>query len=159
MVNVVVPGDDGDTAKLELAKPPLPLSVEAPMVKLTVPEYPPMEVTVMVEVPLLPGDGDDIVMAVAVIEMVGLVTVTVVVPEEPAYVESPPYAAVIVSVPAVKPSAGVAEATARVAVPTPLAPGVMFAVPTVVLPFTNVTVPATVPPALDFTVAVRLSAP
>jgi hypothetical protein len=134
IVNVVVPGVDGDTAKLALPKPPLPLSVEAPTVKLTVPVYPPVEVTVMVEVPLLPGFGDDIVMAVADSVMSGLVTVMVVVPEEAAYVESPPYAAVIVSVPAVKPSVGVAELTDRVAVPTPLAPGVMFAVPTVVVP-------------------------
>jgi hypothetical protein len=39
---------------------------------------------VMVEVPLFPGDGDEIVTFVAVSEMEGLLTVTVVDPEEPA---------------------------------------------------------------------------
>jgi hypothetical protein len=116
-------------------------------------------VTVIVELPLFPGDGDEMVMLVAVIVMPGLVTVTVAFPEEPEYDESPPYAAVMVSVPAVKPSAAVAELTARVAVPVPLAPAVTAIVPTVVVPMVKVTVPATVPPVVELTVAVRLTAP
>jgi hypothetical protein len=65
----------------------------------------------------------------------------------------------MVSVPAVKPSAGVAELTARVAVPVPLAPAVTACVPTVVVPMVNVTVPATVPPVVEWTVAVSERAP
>jgi hypothetical protein len=47
-----------------------------------VPEYPPVDVSVIVEVPLFPGDGDEMVMFVAESEMDGLLTVTEVVPEE-----------------------------------------------------------------------------
>ena len=47
-----------------------------------VPVYPPVDVSVMVEVPLFPGDGDEIVMFVAESVIPGLLTVTVVVPEE-----------------------------------------------------------------------------
>jgi hypothetical protein len=65
----------------------------------------------------------------------------------------------MVSVPAVKPSAAVAELTARVAVPVPLAPAVTAIVPTVMVPVVKVTVPATVPPVVELTVAVRLTAP
>ena len=65
----------------------------------------------IVEVPLFPGDDDEMVMAVAVTEMLGLGTVTVVVPEEVALKLSPPYVAVMVSVPATKPSEVVAAPT------------------------------------------------
>jgi len=44
----------------------------------------------MVEVPLFPGEGDEIVMFVAVTVMPGLLTVTFVVPEEPVLKLSPP---------------------------------------------------------------------
>ncbi len=50
--------------------------------KLAVPAYPPVEVSVIVEVPLFPGDGDEIVTFVAETVMPGLLTVTVVVPED-----------------------------------------------------------------------------
>ena len=63
------------------------------------------------------------------------------------------------SVPALKPRAGVAELTAKVAVPVPLAPAVTGAVPTVVVPMAKETVPATVPPVVDLTVAVSERAP
>jgi hypothetical protein len=89
IVSVVVPGVVGDTATLELPKPPPMLAVVV-AVKLTVPVYPPVDVTVTVEVPEFPGDGDEIVMLVAETVMPGLVTVTVALPEEPAYAESPP---------------------------------------------------------------------
>jgi hypothetical protein len=154
----VVPGVVVDTATLALAKPP-PMLAVVEAVKLTVPAYPPVDVTVTVEVPLLFGDGDEIVTLVAETVMPGLVTVTVAFPEEPEYDESPPYAAAMVSVPAVKPSAGVAELTGRVAVPVPLAPAVTCAVPTVVVPMVKVTVPATVPPVVDWTVAVSVRDP
>ena len=49
-----------------------------------VPAYPPVDVRVMVEVPLFPGEGDEIVTFVAATVMPGLLTVTGVVPEEPA---------------------------------------------------------------------------
>ena len=90
MVNVVLPGLVGVTATLVLVKVPSALSVAEVAAKLTVPVYPPVDVTVIVEVPLLPGFGDEMVMLVAAIVMFGLVTVTVVVPEEPEYDESPP---------------------------------------------------------------------
>ena len=59
-------------------------------------------------------------MFVAVTVIPGLVTVTVVLPEEVAYDESPPYEATIVLLPTAKPSAVVAELTVSVAEPTPL---------------------------------------
>jgi hypothetical protein len=90
MVIVVLPGLVGVTATLGLVMAASALSVAAVATKSTVPVYPPVDVTVIVEVPLFPGDGDEIVMAVAAIVMFGLVTVTVVVPEEPEYDESPP---------------------------------------------------------------------
>jgi hypothetical protein len=158
IVSVVVPGVVVDTATLGLLKPP-PTSNVGVADKSTVPVYPPVDVTVIVEVPLFPGDGDEIVTFVAETVMPGLVTVTVAFPEEPAYAESPPYAATMVSLPAVKPSAGVAELTARMAVPVPLAPAVTWAVPTVVVPMVKVTVPATVPPVVDWTVAVSVRDP
>jgi hypothetical protein len=43
-----------------------------------------VEVSVMVEVPVFPGEGDEMVTLVAATVMLGLVTVTVTVPEEPA---------------------------------------------------------------------------
>jgi hypothetical protein len=88
-VSVVVPGVVGDTATLLLPKPPPMLAVVA-AVKLTVPVYPPVDVIVTVAVPLLFGDGDEIVIFVAETVMPGLVTVTVAFPEEPEYAESPP---------------------------------------------------------------------
>jgi hypothetical protein len=59
-------------------------------VMLAVPAYPPVDVRVMVEVPLLFGLGDEMVTLVAVTVMLGLLTVTFVVPEEPALYVSPP---------------------------------------------------------------------
>ena len=70
----------------------------------------------MVEVPVFPGEGDEMVTSVAATVMLGLVTVTVVVPEEPALKLSPPYVAVMVSEPGVKPSDAVAAGTGRLAV-------------------------------------------
>ena len=70
----------------------------------------------IVEVPVFPGDGDEMVASVAATVMLGFVTVTVVVPEEPALKVSPPYVAVMVSEPGVKPSDAVAAATFRLAV-------------------------------------------
>ena len=61
--------------------------------------------------------------------------------------------------PAMKPRVGVIEGIESVAVPVPLAPGVMLAVPSVVVPRVKVTVPATVPPAGEVTVALSESAP
>ena len=68
------------------------------------------------EVPVFPGEGDEIVTLVAATVMPGLVTVTGTVPEEPALKVSPPYVAVMVSVPGVKPSDAVAAVTGRLAV-------------------------------------------
>lgn len=61
--------------------------------------------------------------------------------------------------PTANPSAVVADATESVALPAPLAPGVMAAVPTVVLPIEKVTLPASVPAVADCTAAVSWSAP
>jgi hypothetical protein len=58
--------------------------------RTTVPAYPPVDVSVMVEVPLFPGAGDEIVRFVAESVIPGLLTVTVVVPEEVALKVSPP---------------------------------------------------------------------
>jgi hypothetical protein len=59
------------------------LSEAAVAVRLTVPAYPPVEVSVIVEVPVLPGDALEMVMlgTVIVIEP-GLVTVIGAVPDE-----------------------------------------------------------------------------
>ena len=70
----------------------------------------------MVEVPVFPGEGDEMVTLVAATVILGLVTVTVTVPEEPALKLSPPYVAVMVSEPGVKPSDAVAAVTGRFAV-------------------------------------------
>jgi hypothetical protein len=51
---------------------------------LAVPAYPPVEVRVMVEVPVLPGDVDEMVTLVAAMVMPGFVTVTGALPEEDA---------------------------------------------------------------------------
>ena len=75
-----------------------------------------MEVSVMVEVPVLPGEGDEMVTSVAATVMPGFVTVTVVWPVEPALKVSPPYVAVMVSGPGAKPSDAVAAETGRLAV-------------------------------------------
>ena len=58
------------------------MSEGAVAVRFAVPLYPPVEVSVIVEVPVLPGDGDEMVIFVAETVMLGLVTVTVVVPVE-----------------------------------------------------------------------------
>jgi hypothetical protein len=111
-----------------------------------VPAYPPVEVSVTVDVALFPGDGEEIVMLVADIVIPGLVTVTVVVPEETALKLSPPYVAVIVSVPAAKPSE--AEAAATLRVPVAVFPGPMVTwviVPIVTPPVVKVTGPVSVP--------------
>ena len=73
-----------------LPNPAFALSVLDEADTIAVPVYPPVDVSVMVEVPLFPGDGDEIVMFVAETVMPGLVTVTVVVPEEAALEVSPP---------------------------------------------------------------------
>jgi hypothetical protein len=85
-VKVVDPVPPDDRITFAVAAPEAPNSAST----LTVPEadttavpaYPPVDVRVMVEVPLFPGEGDEIVMFVAVTVMLGLVTATVVVPEE-----------------------------------------------------------------------------
>ena len=58
--------------------------------QVAVPAYPPVDVSVIVEVPVFPGDGDEIVMLVAATVMPGFVTVTVVVPEEVALIAVSP---------------------------------------------------------------------
>ena len=50
--------------------------------RFAVPEYPPVEVSVMVDVALFPGDGEEMVMFVAESVIPGLLTVTVVMPLE-----------------------------------------------------------------------------
>jgi hypothetical protein len=83
IVSVVVAVAPAAKGILELLNAPSTLSVLGPeAVKLTVPVYPPVDAIVIVEVPLFPGDADEMVMAVAVTVMLGLVTVTVAVPEE-----------------------------------------------------------------------------
>ena len=83
IVNVVVAVPFTANGTLELPNAPSTFSVLGPeATRLTVPEYPPVEVSVIVEVPVLPGDGDEIVMLVAATVMPGFVTATVVVPEE-----------------------------------------------------------------------------
>jgi hypothetical protein len=56
------------------------LSVLADADRVAVPAYPPVDVRVIVEVPLLPGDGDEMVKFVAESAIPGLLTVAVVVP-------------------------------------------------------------------------------
>jgi hypothetical protein len=87
MVNVVLPGVVGDITTFTDCAPELPnpasaLSVLEEADTTAVPEYPPAEVRVMVEVPLFPGDGDEMVTFVAITVILGLVTVTGAVPEE-----------------------------------------------------------------------------
>ena len=83
IVSVVVALAPDANGMLELLNEPSTLSVLGPeAVKSTVPAYPPVDVIVIVEVPVFPGDADEMVMAVAVTVMLGLVTVTVVVPED-----------------------------------------------------------------------------
>jgi hypothetical protein len=91
IVSVVVALAPDASGILALPNEPSTFSVLGPeAVKLTVPVYPPVDVIVIVEVPVFPGFGDEMVMAVAVTVMLGLVTVTVVVPEEGALKLSPP---------------------------------------------------------------------
>ena len=72
----------------------------------------------MVEVPVFPGDGDEIVTLVAASVMPGLVTVTLHHAERSWHFSqlSPPYVAVMASVPGVKLSDAVAAVTGRLAV-------------------------------------------
>lgn len=58
-------------------------------VRLTVPAYPPEEVSVIVEFPLAPGEADGIVMLATVIVKLGLFTEIDVFPEDCAYAELP----------------------------------------------------------------------
>ena len=112
--------------------------------------------SVIVEVPVFPGDGDEMVMLVAATVMPGLVTATVVVPEEVALKLSPPYVAVIVSVPATNPS-DAAVVTVRVAVAVlPDASVTCLTEPIVVPAVVNVTGPVSVPAVCPVTVAVRV---
>jgi hypothetical protein len=125
----------------------------------TVPVYPPVDVSVMVEVPLFPGDGDDIVILVAVTVIPGLDTVTCVVPEEVALKLSPPYVAVMVSVPAAKPSDAVAAETLKTPVAVLPDPSVTcLTVPMVTPPVVNVTGPVSVPAVAPVIVAVSVTA-
>jgi hypothetical protein len=88
-VSVVLAVPPADKTMLVLPKVPLAFKVlEADNV--AVPAYPPIEVRVMVEVALFPGDGEEMVMLVAEIPILGLVTVIFVVPEEAALKVSPP---------------------------------------------------------------------
>jgi hypothetical protein len=83
IVNVVVAVPPTDNGTLELPNVPSTFSVLGPeATKATVPAYPPVDVSVIVEVPVLPGDGDEMVMLVAATVIPGLVTATVVVPDE-----------------------------------------------------------------------------
>jgi hypothetical protein len=91
IVSVVVALAPAASGILELPNEPSTFSVLGPEAdRLTVPVYPPVDVIVIVEVPVFPGFGDEMVMAVAVTVMLGLVTVTVVVPEEVVLKLSPP---------------------------------------------------------------------
>jgi hypothetical protein len=113
----------------------------------------------MVEVPVFPGAGDEIVTAVAARVMPGFVTVTAVVPEEPALKLSPPYVAVMVSVPGVKPSDAVAAVTGRLAVAVLPDPSVTcLTVPMVVPLVVKVTGPVSVPALAPDTVAFSVMA-
>ena len=76
------------TIKVSVALAALSELAEADTV--AVPAYSPAEVRVIVEVPLLPGDGDEMVKVVAESVMPGLVTVTVALPLDEEYDESPP---------------------------------------------------------------------
>jgi hypothetical protein len=113
----------------------------------------------MVEVPVFPGEGDEMVTLVAATVMLGLVTVTVVVPKEPALKLSPPYVAVMVSDPGVKPSDAVAAETGRLAVAVLPDPNVTwFTVPIVFPLVVKVTGPVSVPAVAPDTVAFRVMA-
>jgi hypothetical protein len=84
MVMVVLPVPPEDNATLAVCEPVLPnpaLTLTEPDADtVAVPAYPPVEVSVIVEVPLFPGDGDEIVMFVAESVIPGLLTVAVAVP-------------------------------------------------------------------------------
>ena len=111
------------------------------------------------EVPVFPGEGDEIVTLVAATVMPGLVTVTCTVPEEPALKVSPPYVAVMVSVPGVKPSDAVAAVTGRLAVAVLPGPSVTcLTVPIVVPLVVKVTGPVSVPAVSPDTVALKVMA-
>src|SRR6202041_196536 len=111
-VAVPVPPEVNATLGGEIV-PSMLSEVAAVGVRLAVPVYPPVEVSVMVEVPVFPGEGEEMVTLVAATVMPGLVTVTVVWPLDPALKVSPPYVAVMVSGPGVKPSDAVAAVTGR----------------------------------------------
>jgi hypothetical protein len=114
----------------------------------------------MVDVPVFPGFGDEMVIAVAVTVILGLVTVTVAVPEEVALKVSPPYVAVMVSVPGVKPSDVVAARTFKTAVAVLPDPSVTcLTVPMVTPPVVNVTGPVSVPAVVPEMVAVSVMGP
>jgi hypothetical protein len=112
----------------------------------------------MVEVPLLPGAGEEIVIAVAESVMPGLLTVAVVVPIEVALMVSPPYVAVIVSVPATKPSDAVALTVSDAVAVLPGAIVTCWTVPIVFPPVVNVSGPVSVPAVpVPVTVAARVT--
>jgi hypothetical protein len=80
-VSVAVPVPPAVSATLAGEIVPFMLSEVAEVgVKLAVPVYPPVEVSVMVEVPVFPGEGDEMVTLVAESVILGLLTVAVVVP-------------------------------------------------------------------------------
>jgi len=86
MVSVVVPVPPEDRATI----PVVPLGNAASTLTVpvawtpTVPAYPPVEVRVMVDVPLFPGDAEEMATLVAAMVMPGLVTVTIALAEEEA---------------------------------------------------------------------------
>jgi hypothetical protein len=79
-----VPPDARTTLAVEDPVEPNPAdTLTEPEAETTaVPAYPPAEVSVIVEVPLFPGFGEEMVTLVALRVILGLVTVTVVVPVE-----------------------------------------------------------------------------
>src|SRR5258707_15641883 len=111
----------------------------------------------MVEVPVFPGEGDEMVTLVAESVMPGLLTVAVVVPIEGALVMSPPYVAVMVSVPATKPSDAVALTVSDAVAVLPGAIDTCWTVPIVFPPVVNVIGPVSVPGVVAGTVAERVT--
>jgi hypothetical protein len=88
MVSVVFPVPPEDRATAPVEPPPGKVALTLTFTLLVaetfaVPAYPPVEVRVMVEFPVFPGDAE-MVTLVAVMVMPGLVTVTVALPEEEA---------------------------------------------------------------------------
>jgi hypothetical protein len=82
-VSVAVPVPPAVNATLAGETVPFMLSEVAEVAdKSAVPVYPPVEVSVMVDVPVFPGDGEEMVMFVAESVIPGLLTVTVVMPLE-----------------------------------------------------------------------------